>query len=366
MRRVLLISLAFFGLAAAPARASGLPTMWCGSETAADDVADATFAKTQPQFKVVYVYPSDRPDRFAQWQDLIQTDVSLIDQFVSSQPGSSRAPRFDLGTACGPQFVDIETIPLPGVRAGYVQDSYDVEWYVKRHVNLNPGGKRNYVIIADTLASGAENGYGEVYEGSTDSDRPDLSNEHNLGGMTSILFTPDAAAPAPDPDGWWPEGVLHEMTHNLGAVQWSAPHSTQRRGYTDFTYSDCWDGRDVMCEQDGPDASHAYDPTVCAGSGGHDAGRLRLQPGRLLQPVARARLVSGDALEHLQQRLHGRLRDAAGGRVRRVGADRPAAERRRAVDRRHRRDRPAAEREQRRLEPWRRRPTRTSGCATAS
>src|SRR5689334_13429306 len=109
MRRALLITLALFGLLAVPARAAtGLPTSWCGTETPVDDTADATFAKTQPQFKVVYVHPADRPDRFAAWADLIQADVSLIDQFVSSQPGSTRAPRFDLGTSCGPQYVDIQ------------------------------------------------------------------------------------------------------------------------------------------------------------------------------------------------------------------------------------------------------------------
>ena len=248
--------------------ATGLPTTWCGSETATDDTADAAFDKTLPQFKVIYAYPADRPDRFDQWKDALQADLSLIDQFVSSQPGSTRAPRFDMGTACGPYYLDIQTVALPDVRAAYLQHMTAVESYVKTQLNPSPGGRRNYVIIADTLSSGTLNGVGELYEGSTASQRPDVANVHNSGGLTSVLWVPDSAPPGTDPNGWWPEGVLHEMTHNLGGVQWGSPHSSQPVGGGNYTYSHCWDGRDVMCYQDGPAMSHAYSSAVCAALAG--------------------------------------------------------------------------------------------------
>jgi hypothetical protein len=114
------------------------------------------------------------------------------------------------------------------------------------------------------MSSGAINGVGELYEGSTSSERPDFSNVHNDGGLTAVLWAPDAAAPGSDPNGWWPEGVLHEMTHNLGGVQWSAPHTSQAAGQRSYQYSHCWDGRDVMCYQDGPNMGHPYSATVCA------------------------------------------------------------------------------------------------------
>jgi hypothetical protein len=248
--------------------ATGLPVTWCGSETTTDNTADAAFDKTLPQFKVIYAYPADRTDRFDQWKDALQANLSLIEQFVSSQPGSTRAPRFDLGTACGPYYLDIQTVALPGTRASYVQNMSAVETYVKTKVNPSPGGKRNYVIIADTLSSGTLNGVGELYEGSTASQRPDIANVHNAGGLTSVLWAPDVAPPGTDPNGWWPEGLLHEMTHNMGGVQWGAPHSSQPAGQSNYTYSHCWDGRDVMCYQDGPNMSHAYSASVCAATGG--------------------------------------------------------------------------------------------------
>src|SRR4051812_24592634 len=248
--------------------ATGLPTTWCGSETTTDDTADAAFDKTQPQFKVIYAYPADRTDRFDQWKDALQADLSLIEQFVSSQTGSTRAPRFDMGTSCGPFYLDVQTVALPGSRASYLQDMSAVETYVKTKVNPSPGGRRNYVIIADTLSSGTLNGVGELYEGSNASQRPDIANVHNSGGLTSVLWGPDAAPPGTNPNGWGPEGVLHEMTHNMGGVQWGSPHSSQPPAGNNYTYSHCWDGRDVMCYQDGPGMSHAYSSTVCAALAG--------------------------------------------------------------------------------------------------
>src|SRR3954463_4670131 len=156
--------------------ATGLPTTWCGSETTTDDTVDAAFDKTLPQFKVVYAYPADRADRFDDWKDALQANLSLIEQFVSSQPGSTRAPRFDMGTACGPQYLDIQTVALPGTRAAYVQNMAAVKAEVMARADPNPGGRRNCVIIADTLATSGANGIGELYEGSTSSERPDFSN----------------------------------------------------------------------------------------------------------------------------------------------------------------------------------------------
>jgi hypothetical protein len=64
--------------------ATALPTTWCGVRTAADspgaDVAQA-------QFKVVYAYPSDRPDRSAEWANALQSVISTLSRFVGAQSG---------------------------------------------------------------------------------------------------------------------------------------------------------------------------------------------------------------------------------------------------------------------------------------
>jgi hypothetical protein len=45
------------------------------------------------------------------------------------------------------------------------------------------------------------------------------------------------------------------MSHNLGAVQWSAPH-TSKSPSNGPEYGHCWDGFDVMCYADGPFPAH--------------------------------------------------------------------------------------------------------------
>ena len=67
------------------------------------------------------------------------------------------------------------------------------------------------------------------------------------------------------------------MTHNLGAVQWGAPHSTQPLGGNSPQYGHCWQGADVMCYVEDAGASHPMQQD-CAGLPGaipqnYDCGR---------------------------------------------------------------------------------------------
>jgi hypothetical protein len=93
-----------------------------------------------------------------------------------------------------------------------------------------------------------------------------------------VLFSRDgAAAPGAAKWGWWPEGFLHEMTHNLGAVQWGAPHSTEPPGQSLPNYGHCWQGADVMCYVEDAGAAHPMQQD-CAGLPGaipqsYDCGR---------------------------------------------------------------------------------------------
>ena len=126
------------------------------------------------------------------------------------------------------------------------------------------------------------------------------------------------------------------MTHNLGAVQWGAPHSTEPRGQSLPQYGHCWQGADVMCYVEDAGAAHAMQQD-CAGAPRRDPAELRLRPRRLLQPGAGARHLPGDALEHLRLGLPGAVRrDRPGLRRRqRCGCPTPPAATVRPDDRRH-------------------------------
>jgi hypothetical protein len=240
---------------------AALPTTWCGGERTTDDIADSTLAAGQAYYKLVYAYAADEPDRFAQFQDVLQADVSLIGQYMALQDGATKAPRFDMGTSCGPQYVDVQVVRLPGARASY-SDQFDA---IAAGVQSQLGaasGPRNVVIIADGLTGNPPSqlyGTGQFW-GGANAELPGASNPHNAGGLSAALFVPVGYNPAVAPGdtfypGFWPEGMLHEMTHTLGAVMADAPHAT--------SYGHCTDGHDVMCYADGGSAAAPYTTTAC-------------------------------------------------------------------------------------------------------
>jgi hypothetical protein len=264
-------------IAQAQSDAAGLPVQWCGDETGGNDTADAATPPAKAQFKVVYAYAADRPDRFAGWMHALQANVAITQRFLSAQDGGSKGLRFDMGTRCGPQYVDIQTVQLPGPRSAYADNFSAIAGAVQRALGA-ASGPRNAIVLADGMSgSTQEYGLGETVMGAG-GETPGSANVHNRGGLTSILFSRDgAAAPGAAKWGWWPEGFLHEMTHNLGAVQWGAPHSTEPRGQSLPNYGHCWQGADVMCYVEDAGAAHAMQQD-CAGLPGaipqsYDCGR---------------------------------------------------------------------------------------------
>jgi hypothetical protein len=92
--------------------------------------------------------------------------------------------------------------------------------------------------------------------GSIDSDdRASIQNSNNTGPDFAIdLGSREGSAPS------W-STILHESGHNMGAVQFSAPHSS---GYSQALKNGyhCNDGQDIMCYADGGDKSQ-YLPLIC-------------------------------------------------------------------------------------------------------
>ncbi len=242
--------------AQADSTADGLPTTWCGDELTGNDTAHAATPANAPQFKLVYAYAADRPDRFTGWASALQANVAIVERFLSAEDGGKKALRFDMGTRCGPQYVDIQSVRLPGPRSTYADNFNAIESAVGSALG-SASGPRDAIILADGLSgSTQEYGLGETVLGPS-GEVPGAANVHNGGGLTSVLFSRDgAAAPGAAKWGWWPEGMLHEMTHNLGAVQWGAPHSTEPRGQSLPQYGHCWQGADVMCYVEDSGAAH--------------------------------------------------------------------------------------------------------------
>jgi hypothetical protein len=229
--------------AAAGTEDEGLPATWCGTERTSDYTgANTVFAQSSQQFKLVYAYASDTANRFAGWKDALQADVSLIGRFMGAQSGGRRTPRFDMGTDCGPGYLDIQVVALPGTRASYAMDLDALKADVGAQVPA-VYGQRNVLVLADRMSNApayAWYGIGESWI----TEAASSSSPHNSGGLFAALWVPDTlGVPGTNPNGWWAEGMLHELTHNLGAVGAGAPHATGA--------GHCYDGFDVMCYDDG-------------------------------------------------------------------------------------------------------------------
>jgi hypothetical protein len=249
--------------AVAPDLPQFLPTTWCGTDPAtSDDTANAAFAASQRQIKVVYAYASDQANHFTTWRDSLQADVSRIEQYLALQTGGRRALRFDMGTSCGPQYLDITVVALPQPSSYYFDSASFPDQSTFDHLAQDVWGAlgalpgpRDVFILTEGLTSDPTWGIAEV----TGDDRASASNISNGGGFTASMWTP--AGEAPNPMGWQPTVMLHEITHNLGGVEQSAPHHTS--GWH------CWDGSDVMCYDDGSSGSQYYTTSMCLPNGGN-------------------------------------------------------------------------------------------------
>jgi hypothetical protein len=166
--------------------------------------------------------------------------------------------------------VDIQVVRLPGTRASYADQFGTIATAVGQQLGAATG-PRDVVILADGLTNNSPGylyGLGQFW-GGPNADLAGAANPHNGGGLYAAVFPTLNYDPAVSPGdqfypGFWPEGMLHELTHTLGAVNPSAPHST--------SYGHCTDGLDVMCYADGGTSAAPYSSSVCPALAGSQAG----------------------------------------------------------------------------------------------
>jgi hypothetical protein len=211
MRRALLVLVAAFALPGT-AVAAPQPTRWCGNDVqGADRQPDAVAGF---QFHVVYAFPADGGDGFAQWVLPIARDLAAIDEWWRAQD-ASRAPRFDLFPfpGCDTEFgnLDISRVQLPQASSAYSSDRTGFRSILGDLGAFNDPDKK-YVVFYDgpvedefvcgrspsNALQGGMNATAVVYM---------RSLCEGLGSAAEIAIT-----------------TVHEMIHNLGALPDGAPH----------------------------------------------------------------------------------------------------------------------------------------------
>lgn len=224
------------------------PETWCGDELpTTNDTANAVVAAGAPHYKLVYAYAADQTNRFASFKDRLQATVSLLQRFLAIQSDGKKALRWDTGTVCGPQYVDIQVVQLPQNRDYYVPGGAPSFERTSADVLTALGGAgapRNVAIYADGLR-GTNGVAGTAWRYFT-SDT--MATAHDGGGLAAVVYGTQTLPTGTYAD---PGVMMHEIGHNLGAVADPAPHSSLA--------GHCYDEWDVMCYADGGARGKASD-----------------------------------------------------------------------------------------------------------
>ncbi len=210
--------------------------------------SDQTDPTTLPTVHALYVYPADKPSRFLDFAAMFQADARAASKFLGDLYG--RGVRFDeRGGSDGKVYLDITVFRSKhssGRLGGNQQFSLVNQELLDRGFNV--AGKK-YVVWLDARSSYC--GQGHLSHDATRA--PTNGNE---GRTLGIVYRPYDAAGA---DGGFCRGrtLLHELGHNLGALQKVAPNAFDGAHCDD-------DDNDVMCYTS--DADHD------SGSGQFDFG----------------------------------------------------------------------------------------------
>jgi len=176
---------------------------------------------TGKRVQVMYVHEVGTPSRYAQYLESFRTWTAGVDALYAAsaqQTGGTRHVRFVTTADCK---VPVEEVEVP---AGSLAD-FNRNITAVQSLGYNRGDRKYLMFVDSKVYCGIGTMFGDDRTG---------ANNHNNGG--SSYARADA--------GCWTAGVAaHELGHNLGAVQGSAPHAT-RNGH-------CWDDQDLMCYNDG-------------------------------------------------------------------------------------------------------------------
>jgi hypothetical protein len=230
------------------AAAKLVPSTWCGTESASDNLVNEV-DNGAFRYHAVYMLAADAPDRFRTLASSMQTDAFQASSLLESSYG--RAIRFDIGTSCGPRYLDISAVRMAETSAQLAAlartptgtfDAVTRALDAAGLATIQPtdtmdeaaAHTRNYVVWLDAPAPPSSCGQATIYD--DPSRGPD--NLNNFGGKAAIVFR--------NGNGFCSSNaVRHEIGHNLGGLQSVAPHA--------FDGSHCNDAyEDTMCYPNAP------------------------------------------------------------------------------------------------------------------
>ena len=172
-----------------------------------------------PRIQAIYAVASNRPDRYASTLPLIRDIAAVMDAEVNqsaSETGGERHIQFVTNADCSLDVAHVVLSPTGDDDFGNTIGELISQGY-------DDAGRKYHVWMDANILCGVGTIYGDDSQGA--------GNANN----SSVSY-------ARSDTGCWDYAELHELFHNLGAVQLSAPHSSG--GFH------CTDEYDRMCYDD--------------------------------------------------------------------------------------------------------------------
>jgi len=201
-----------------PSMSSGASPGAAVGAAAGAQCVDPTYA--QPAVQFVYGYPAGTTERLGEQQALLEQHVATFDGWLDTHAG------YRITTVCSAGRITLPSVQLPAVGTDETFTYSDMVNALKAKGMNNP--QRAYVVYTDNLGVS----YPYCGQGNKDADdQPDPArNASNVGPHYSLVNCLGGT-------------MLHELVHNLGGVQNSAPHSSGA--------GHCYDENDLECYDDG-------------------------------------------------------------------------------------------------------------------
>ena len=191
----------------------------------ATDLSDTT---SQPTIHMIYVHPSDKPSRFSTFGAMFEADAKQANDLLVARYG--RGVRFDYRSD---GHLDITVVKSTSnnrrLSSGNQFSLVSNELKNRGFTNAN----KKYAVWLDAGSNYC--GQGTLYQDT----RRTSNNYSNVNRTTGIVYRPYATD---NGEGGFCRGrtLLHELGHNMGAVQKVAPNA--------FDGAHCDDDQeDVMC-----------------------------------------------------------------------------------------------------------------------
>ena len=172
--------------------------------------------------QVMYVRASDKADRFSQFSAQIRQWAEEVDQIYydsAAEVGGARRLRYVHDASC---VVNVLNVVIPAA----ADDDFDATIVALENLGHNLVNRKYMLFVDANVYCGIGGLWGD-----------DSSSASNLNNFGPSYGRSDTAC-------WGSHTAAHELNHNLGGVQNSAPHSSG--GYH------CVDEYDVMCYSDTP------------------------------------------------------------------------------------------------------------------